>query len=114
MIYNYGGKIQPRPHNHQLTYAAGDTKILVVDHSISFSDILTKLASLSNVTPDNVVSFTYQLLREDLDTLVSIINDDDLEHMMTEYDHVCDSVLPKSTWLQILLFFANRMTKSGC
>ncbi|KAF7144204.1 hypothetical protein RHSIM_Rhsim05G0182000 [Rhododendron simsii] len=88
LMCSYGGKIQQRPHNHHLTYAGGNTKILVIDRRVAFSDILAKLTSFSGAAPDDdVVSFKYQLPDKDLDALVSVINnDDDLEHMLADYD----------------------------
>ncbi|KAF5740122.1 putative Xin actin-binding repeat-containing protein 1 [Tripterygium wilfordii] len=82
---SYGGKIQPRPHDNQLAYVGGDTKILSVDRNIKFSAIMAKLSSICN---DNDVCFKYQLPGEDLDALISVTNDEDLEHMMMEYDRL--------------------------
>ncbi|ONI35503.1 hypothetical protein PRUPE_1G540000 [Prunus persica] len=84
---SYGGKIQPRPHDHQLAYVGGDTKILAVDRNIKLSAFASKLASLCD-TPNDVVCFKYQLPGEDLDALISVTNDEDLEHMMIEYDRL--------------------------
>lgn len=81
---SYGGKILPRPHDNQLAYVAGETKILSVDRNIRFSSLLAKLSSLS----DSDVCFKYQLPGEDLDALISVTNDEDLEHMMLEYDRL--------------------------
>ncbi|KAI3992974.1 hypothetical protein MKX01_009717 [Papaver californicum] len=82
---SYGGKILPRPHDNQLTYMGGETKILSVDRSIKFSGIISKLNSLSDY---NDVYFKYQLPGEDLDALISVTNDEDLEHMMIEFDRL--------------------------
>ncbi|CAL9021661.1 unnamed protein product [Prunus brigantina] len=81
---SYGGKILPRPHDNQLCYVGGETKILAVDRSTKFAALVSKLSSLSETD----VSFKYQLPGEDLDALISVTNDDDLEHMMHEYDRV--------------------------
>lgn len=82
---SYGGKIHPRPHDNQLAYIGGETKILAVDRSIKFSLLLAKLSCIC----DNAeVCFKYQLPGEDLDALISVTNDDDLEHMMNEYDRL--------------------------
>ncbi|KAK4274209.1 hypothetical protein QN277_017471 [Acacia crassicarpa] len=81
---SYGGKIQPRPHDNQLAYIGGDTKILAVDRNIKFSALMSKLSSLC----DADVCFKYQLPGEDLDALISVTNDEDLEHMMIEYDRL--------------------------
>ncbi|KAJ1403654.1 PB1 domain [Sesbania bispinosa] len=84
---SYGGKIQPRSHDNQLSYVGGDTKILAVDRNIKFPAFLSKLAALCDATPQEL-TFKYQLPGEDLDALISVTNDDDLEHMMHEYDRL--------------------------
>ncbi|KAK8564219.1 hypothetical protein V6N13_005552 [Hibiscus sabdariffa] len=84
---SYGGKIHPRPHDNQLSYVGGETKILAVDRSIKFSNLIAKLSALCG-GGDGDVSFKYQLPGEDLDSLISVANDDDLEHMMHEYDRL--------------------------
>ncbi|KAK7400404.1 hypothetical protein VNO78_11610 [Psophocarpus tetragonolobus] len=84
---SYGGKIQPRTHDNQLSYVGGDTKILAVDRSIKFSIFISKLAALCDAAPQDL-TFKYQLPGEDLDALISVTNDDDLEHMMHEYDRL--------------------------
>ncbi|KAH7517670.1 hypothetical protein FEM48_Zijuj09G0089200 [Ziziphus jujuba var. spinosa] len=81
---SYGGKIFPRPHDNQLCYVGGETKILAVDRNIKFAAVISKLSALCEVD----VSFKYQLPGEDLDALISVTNDDDLEHMMHEYDRL--------------------------
>ncbi|XP_039019345.1 leucine-rich repeat extensin-like protein 2 [Hibiscus syriacus] len=84
---SYGGKIHPRPHDNQLSYIGGETKILSVDRNIKFSSMIGKLSALCG-GGDGDVSFKYQLPGEDLDSLISVTNDDDLEHMMHEYDRL--------------------------
>ncbi|XP_027338428.1 extensin-1-like [Abrus precatorius] len=84
---SYGGKIQPRSHDNQLSYVAGETKILAVDRNIKFATMLSKLAALCDATPQDL-TFKYQLPGEDLDALISVTNDDDLDHMMHEYDRL--------------------------
>ncbi|KAJ4963731.1 hypothetical protein NE237_023670 [Protea cynaroides] len=99
---SYGGKIQPRPHDNQLAYVGGDTKILAVDRSIRFSGIISKLSSLC----DADVCFKYQLPGEDLDALISVTNDEDLEHMMIEYDRL-HRASAKPARLRLFLFPLN-------
>ncbi|KAJ4823724.1 hypothetical protein Tsubulata_044046 [Turnera subulata] len=86
LLCSYGGKIQPRPHDYQLAYVGGDTKILAVDRHIKFAAFMSKLASLSGAASD--VCVKYQLPGEDLDALISVTNDEDLDHMMLEYDRL--------------------------
>ncbi|KAG4960601.1 hypothetical protein AAZX31_13G236300 [Glycine max] len=85
---SYGGKILPRSHDNQLSYVAGETKILAVDRSIKFSAMLAKLSALCDAPDNNNLTFKYQLPGEDLDALISVTNDDDLDHMMHEYDRL--------------------------
>ncbi|KAJ6777371.1 hypothetical protein OIU74_001368 [Salix koriyanagi] len=82
---SYGGKIHPRPHDNQLTYIGGETKILAFDRNLKLPAITSKLSALCG---DTDVAFKYQLPGEDLDALISVTNDDDLEHMMHEYDRL--------------------------
>ncbi|GFY90965.1 octicosapeptide/Phox/Bem1p family protein [Actinidia rufa] len=104
LMCSYGGRIQQRPHDHQLAYIGGDTKILAVDRHVKFADIVAKLISLFNAV--TIVSFKYQLPGEDLDALVSVINDDDLEHMMAEYDRI-HAGSPKPARIRLFLFAPN-------
>ncbi|KAK8692406.1 hypothetical protein V6N13_075866 [Hibiscus sabdariffa] len=101
---SYGGKIQPRSHDNQLAYVGGDTKILAVDRNIKFSAIVAKLSSLYG--GDYEICFKYQLPGEDLDALISVTNDEDLEHMMMEYDR-SHRVSAKPARLRLFLFPLN-------
>ncbi|KAJ0238289.1 Octicosapeptide/Phox/Bem1p family protein [Hirschfeldia incana] len=97
---SYGGKIQPRPHDNQLTYVNGETKILSVDRGIRFPVLASKLSAICG---DGDVLFKYQLPGEDLDALISVTNDDDLEHMMHEYDRLL-RVSSKPARMRLFLF----------
>ena len=55
---SYGGTIHPRPHDNQLSYIGGETKILSVDRSIKFASLLPKLTALCDCKS---ISFKYQL-----------------------------------------------------
>ncbi|CAL9229745.1 unnamed protein product [Arabidopsis halleri] len=88
LMCSYGGKIQPRPHDNQLTYVNGDTKIMSVDRAIRFPALVSKLSAVCSGGDGGEISFKYQLPGEDLDALISVTNDDDLEHMMHEYDRL--------------------------
>lgn len=85
---SYGGKIQPRTHDNQLSYVGGETKILAVDLTTKFTAMMAKLSALCDATPQDNLTFKYQLPGEDLDALISVTNDDDLDHMMHEYDRL--------------------------
>jgi len=84
LMCSYGGKIQQRSHDNQLSYVGGDTRILAVDRNIRFASMNAKLSSLWGTG----VSFKYQLPNEDLDALVSVTNDEDMENMMAEYERL--------------------------
>ncbi|XP_044476093.1 uncharacterized protein LOC123203710 [Mangifera indica] len=105
---SYGGKIQPRQHDNQLAYIGGDTKILAVERNIKFNAIMNKLSALYG---DENICLKYQLPGEDLDALISVTNDEDLEHMMLEYDRLVRAS-PKPARLRLFLFPLNPTTSS--
>lgn len=86
LMVSYGGRIQPRPHDHQLSYVNGETKILSLERPLRFADFASRLAGLAGSPGDFCVK--YQLPGEDLDALVSVTNDEDLEHLVLEYDRL--------------------------
>lgn len=94
---SFGGKIIPRPHDNQLRYAGGDTRIVAVHRHTTFSSLLDKLSKLSSTTNINV---KYQLPNEDLDALISVSTDEDVENMMEEYDRLGS----KTARLRLFLF----------
>uniref|UniRef100_A0A7N0R8Z2 PB1 domain-containing protein n=1 Tax=Kalanchoe fedtschenkoi TaxID=63787 RepID=A0A7N0R8Z2_KALFE len=99
---SYGGNITPRPHDNHLSYVGGETKILSVERNTKFAPFVAKLSALC----DADVCFKYQLPGEDLDALISVTNDDDLEHMMHEYDRLFRG-MAKPARLRLFLFPVN-------
>ncbi|XP_065872826.1 uncharacterized protein [Euphorbia lathyris] len=81
-LCSYGGKILPRHTDGQLKYVGGETRVIGVPRDIKFPELMKKLTS--EVEGDMVLK--YQLTPEDLDVLVSVRNDEDLKHMLEEYD----------------------------
>ncbi|KAJ7538100.1 hypothetical protein O6H91_11G034000 [Diphasiastrum complanatum] len=81
-LCSYGGKICPRPHDYQLRYVMGETKIVVVSRNIAYADLMAKLTKLAG----RPIVLKYQLPYEDLDALVSVVSDDDLQNMLEEYE----------------------------
>lgn len=81
-LCSHGGKILPRPSDGQLKYVGGDTRVVAVPRTITFSELQKKLMSLV----DGEVVLKYQLMPEDLDALVTVRTDEDLKHMLAEYD----------------------------
>jgi len=99
LMCSFGGKIQQRSHDNQLSYVGGDTRILAVDRNIRFASMAEKLSSLWG----NSVSFKYQLPNEDLDALVSVTNDEDMENMMVENDRL-QKMSCRSSRLRLFVF----------
>jgi len=100
LMIRFGGKIELRRHDDQnYSYIGGDTKILTVDRSIKFSNLIEKLSAM---TFSNVC-LKYQQPGGELDSLISVFNDDDLDSMMFEYDCMC-RVSPKPARMKVFLF----------
>ncbi|KAF3772945.1 hypothetical protein EJ110_NYTH56516 [Nymphaea thermarum] len=99
-ICSFGGKIHPRPHDNQLAYIGGDTKIISIDRDAKFDDVVARLSAQWSTN----VSFKYQLPDEDLDALISVTNDEDLEHLMMEYDRLSRGSASKPARLRLFLF----------
>ncbi|XP_028805350.1 uncharacterized protein LOC114760251 [Neltuma alba] len=98
---SFGGRILPRPHDNQLRYVGGDTRMIAVHRSISFSALLLRLSKLSGTTN---ITVKYQLPNEDLDALISVTTDEDVENMMEEYERVAQNQNPRSARLRLFLF----------
>ncbi|BFG27623.1 hypothetical protein CerSpe_138970 [Prunus speciosa] len=98
---SFGGKILPRPHDNQLRYVGGDTRIVAVHRAASFASLLTKLSKLSGLSN---VTVKYQLPNEDLDALISVTTDEDVDNMIEEYDRIVHNQNPKSARLRLFLF----------
>ncbi|KAM0047479.1 putative PB1 domain-containing protein [Helianthus debilis subsp. tardiflorus] len=82
LLCSYGGRILPRYPDGKLRYHGGQTRVLAVPRSISFSELMAKLGELCGKT----ASLRCQLPTEDLDALVTITCDDDLTNLIEEYD----------------------------
>ncbi|KAG0496220.1 hypothetical protein HPP92_000911 [Vanilla planifolia] len=122
LMCSFGGRILPRPHDHQLRYVGGDTRIVAVPRSASFSTLLSKLSkipgALSAFSSDQF-SIKYQLPNEDLDALISLTSDEDVENMMEEYDRISISVPAAASHrtprLRLFLFLTDSASVSdGC
>ncbi|OWM89685.1 uncharacterized protein LOC116201672 [Punica granatum] len=81
-LCSYGGKILPRYPDGKLRYHGGETRVLAVNRSISFAELMVKMGELCGTT----MSLRCQLPTEDLDALVSITSDEDLANLIEEYD----------------------------
>ncbi|CAL5372749.1 unnamed protein product [Camellia sinensis] len=81
-LYSYGGKIHPRPTDGKLRYVGGLTRVLSVDRSITFSELMVKFGELCGSS----MTLKCKLPNEDLDVLVTIASDEDLANVIDEYD----------------------------
>ncbi|XP_030553073.1 uncharacterized protein LOC115757112 [Rhodamnia argentea] len=100
-LCSYGGKILPRHPDGKLRYVGGETRVLAVDRSVSFSELMLKMGELCGTA----VSLRCQLPTEDLDALISITSDEDLVNLVEEYNRSP----PSSLKIRAFLF----LPKSG-
>ncbi|KAL4586967.1 hypothetical protein LXL04_011615 [Taraxacum kok-saghyz] len=102
-LCSYGGRILPRYPDGKLRYHGGQTRVLAVVRSISFSELMVKLGELCGKT----VSLRCQLPTEDLDALVSITSDEDLVNLVEEYDRAA-CLQSSSIKIRAFLHFPNK------
>ncbi|KAL3729424.1 hypothetical protein ACJRO7_026525 [Eucalyptus globulus] len=100
LLCSHGGKILPRPGDGHLKYVGGETRVISISRDASFSDLMKKLSA--QIDADVVLK--YQVAPEDLDALVSVRSDEDLRHMLDEYDRHESGGNPR---LRAFLFPAN-------
>ncbi|KAK8494197.1 hypothetical protein V6N13_029758 [Hibiscus sabdariffa] len=80
-LCSYRGQILPRPDG-KLRYHGGETRVLAVNRSISFSELSLKMGEMYGTS----VNLRCQLPTHDLDVLVSISSDEELANVIEEYD----------------------------
>ncbi|KAL6191883.1 hypothetical protein ACLB2K_038272 [Fragaria x ananassa] len=83
-LCSFGGRILPRPNDGKLRYAGGDTRILSIHKATNFEELMKKTLAICN--HPHIIK--YQLPGEDLDALVSVCSDEDLHHMIEEYNEL--------------------------
>ncbi|CAI9283806.1 unnamed protein product [Lactuca saligna] len=83
-LYSYGGKILPRQIDGKLRYVGGHTRVLTVDCTVTYLDLIFKFWEACGFTGD----LKCKLPSEDLDMLVSVTCDEDLAAVVEEYDRV--------------------------
>ncbi|CAL9122834.1 unnamed protein product [Musa textilis] len=97
-LCSFGGSILPRPIDGRLRYVGGETRIVTVPRDVSYDELLARMRELF----DGASIIKYQQPDEDLDALVSLVNDEDVTNMMEEYDKL-GTAGDGSTWLRIFL-----------
>ncbi|CAI9117889.1 OLC1v1019378C2 [Oldenlandia corymbosa var. corymbosa] len=80
-LCSFGGRILPRPNDGKLRYVGGETRIMSIRKSLTYSEVVKKTTTICN-QPHTI---KYQLPGEDLDALISVSCDEDLHHMIEEY-----------------------------
>ncbi|XP_050228095.1 uncharacterized protein LOC126677489 [Mercurialis annua] len=104
LMCSYGGQIIPRPNSStkSLCYAGGDTRIITIPTAIAANLTLTSLATHLSTALNINNSFTlkYQLPSHDLDSLISVSNDDDLLIMLDEHHRLS----PTPARIRLFLF----------
>ncbi|TVU28876.1 hypothetical protein EJB05_20412 [Eragrostis curvula] len=98
-LCSFGGNILPRPVDGCLRYVGGETRIVMLPRDISYADLAARMRELYK----DADVIKYQQPDEDLDALVSVVNDDDVVNMMEEYDKIIAAGEP-FTRLRIFLF----------
>ncbi|KAF0931143.1 hypothetical protein E2562_002500 [Oryza meyeriana var. granulata] len=81
-LCSFGGSILPRPLDGRLRYVGGETRIVMLPRDVSSADLAARMRELY----EDADIIKYQQPDEDLDALVSVVNDDDVVNMMEEYD----------------------------
>ncbi|XP_018813879.1 uncharacterized protein LOC108985876 [Juglans regia] len=87
-LCSYGGKILPRYTDGELRYVGGLTRVLSVDRSISYTELMVKLGEFCGYS----VTLRCQLPSGDLETLISITSDEDLANLIEEYNRASSSM----------------------
>ncbi|XP_034708959.1 uncharacterized protein LOC117932012 [Vitis riparia] len=86
-LYSYGGKILLCRIDGKLRYVGGHTRVLAVDRSISYAELMVKLGELCGLS----VTLRCQLPKEDLDVLVTVTSDEELANVIDEYHRASSS-----------------------
>ncbi|XP_076958344.1 uncharacterized protein LOC143634048 [Bidens hawaiensis] len=81
-LCSFNGSILPRPQDGKLRYVGGETRIVSVPRDIGFDELMNKMKELY----ESATVLKYQQPDEDLDALVSVVNDDDVVNMIEEYE----------------------------
>ncbi|CAI0394018.1 unnamed protein product [Linum tenue] len=81
-LCSFLGSIMPRPQDGKLRYVGGETRIVSLPREIGYEELMSKMRELY----EGAALLKYQQPDEDLDALVSVVNDDDVTNMMEEYE----------------------------
>ncbi|KAF9612873.1 hypothetical protein IFM89_004289 [Coptis chinensis] len=108
-LCSFGGSIMPRPQDGKLRHVGGETRIVSLAKDILFEELILKMKELF----ESAVILKYQQPDEDLDALVSVVNDDDVINMMEEYDKL-GGLNDGFTRLRLFLFPQYEQLQQDC
>ncbi|EPS64832.1 hypothetical protein M569_09945, partial [Genlisea aurea] len=97
-LCSFSGSILPRPQDGKLRYVGGETRIMSVPRDITYVELIKKMREIF----ESATVIKYQQPDEDLDALVSVVNDDDVVNMIEENDKL--GSVDGFTRLRIFLF----------
>ncbi|KAK1591953.1 hypothetical protein Q3G72_016560 [Acer saccharum] len=83
-LCSFGGRILPRPNDGKLRYVGGETRIISIRKNLTWEELVRKTSAICNQSH----TIKYQLPGEDLDALISVCSDEDLHHMIEEYEEL--------------------------
>ncbi|XP_074283851.1 uncharacterized protein LOC141608391 [Silene latifolia] len=86
LMCSMGGKVLPRPYDNELRYVGGSTHLVTFQRNISYASFMLKLLKVFNVGSEFTVK--YQLPNQGFDSLISVLNDEDVENMMEEFEEL--------------------------
>ncbi|KAK4778249.1 hypothetical protein SAY87_018436 [Trapa incisa] len=102
-LCSYGGKIFLRHNDGKLRYIGGETRIISFRENITWHELVMKTLA---ICPQQH-TIKYQLPGEDLDALISVSTDEDLHHMIEEYQEL--EKVGGSQKLRLFLMLTNEM-----
>uniref|UniRef100_A0A0D9VXN6 PB1 domain-containing protein n=1 Tax=Leersia perrieri TaxID=77586 RepID=A0A0D9VXN6_9ORYZ len=88
LLCSHGGRLMPCGPNGSVRYVGGETRALVVPREVTFAELTARLAEKAGAT--EISSVRYRLADGGLDDdlLVSVTCDEELAHMVDEYDRL--------------------------
>ncbi|KAF8092568.1 hypothetical protein N665_0411s0028 [Sinapis alba] len=81
LLCSFRGRILPRSGDGKLSYVGGETRIISTYKHVGLNELMQKTFAICN----HPHTIKYQLPGEDLDALISVRSDEDLHHMIEEY-----------------------------
>lgn len=106
LLCSFGGRILQRPGDGKLRYIGGETRIISIRKHVGLKELMHKTYALCN----HPHTIKYQLPGEDLDALISVCSDEDLLHMIEEYQEA--ETKAGSQRIRVFLVSSNESSES--